>query len=57
MSLVGFNNSTIYAVGTVILPIMVTISITMTNFVVIDILSNYNAILGKPWIHKIKVIP
>lgn len=55
--LVGFNNSTIYVIGTVVFPIMVTSSVMMTNFVVIDVLAHYNTILERLWIHKMGVIP
>lgn len=50
MLLVGFSSSTTYVVGTIILPVMVTESNIMTKFLVIEILSYYNTILGRLWI-------
>lgn len=50
MLLVGFSSSTTYVVGTIILPIMVTESNIITKFLVIEILSYYNTILGRLWI-------
>lgn len=40
----GFNTSTIYAIGTVVMPIIIIGSIPMTNFIVIDVLVHYNVI-------------
>lgn len=48
LPLVGFNRNTTYVNGIVVLSIMVTESIIMTNFVVIDVSIHYNAILGIP---------
>lgn len=51
-----FNNSTTYTVKIMMFPIMLTTSIVMTNFVVIDVSFQYNAIMGRPWIYKLKSI-
>lgn len=56
MPLVGCNNNTTYVIGIVVLKVMVIASITMMNFMVIDVPINYNTIHRRPWIHKIKVI-
>lgn len=47
--------STTYVVGTVVLTIMVTNSIVITNFVVIDVSTHYNPILERPWIRKMSL--
>lgn len=57
MPLTSFNCYTTYAIDTTRLPIMVTRSIVMTNFVIVDALFHNNVILGKPWIQKMSVIP
>lgn len=56
LPLVGFNSNTAYTIGTMALSIMVTKSIIMTKFVVINVLTHYNAILRRPQIHKLKVV-
>lgn len=48
LHLVGFNSSFMYALGTMVLTVMVTNSIFMKNFVVIDVRTHYNEILEKP---------
>lgn len=47
MSLVGFNNNTIYVVSIIILLVMEIGSIVMTNLVVVDVLAHYNVIFCK----------
>lgn len=56
MPLVGFNRTTAYGVGTMVLPVMVIGSIILTKFMVIDVYTPYNEILRRPWIHKIRDI-
>lgn len=48
LPLIGFNNSTMYPIRTMVLLVMVTGSIVMTNFLVIDVSAHNNAILEKP---------
>lgn len=57
MPLVGFSSNTTYAVGAVVLQVMVIGSIIMKNFVVIDITAYYNPILERSCINKMKAIP
>lgn len=57
LPLAGFSSRTTYAIRTVVLLVMVTVSIIITNFVVINVITHYNVILGRPWIHRMKAIP
>lgn len=56
LPLVRFKNSTTNSIGIVVKPVMVIRSIVIANFIVIDVLFHYNAILGRPMIHKIRVV-
>lgn len=55
--LVGFNGNITYVIGILVLPVMVRGSIVIINFVVIDVLTHYDAILRRPWVYKIRAIP
>lgn len=57
MPLLGFNTSTMYIVGIMVLLVMVIDFIIMRTFVVINVSTHYKTILGRPWIHKMKVVP
>lgn len=54
--LVGFNINTKYALRTVKFLVMEKGSMVMINFMVVDASTHYNLILGRLWIHKMKVI-
>lgn len=56
LPLVRFKSSTTNSIGIVVKLVMVIRSIVMTNFIVIDVLFHYNAIIGRPRIHKIRVV-
>lgn len=57
MPLVGFNSSITYALGTINLPVMAKGIFVMENFVVVNALAHYKLILGRPWIHKMNLVP
>ncbi|CAL8130623.1 unnamed protein product [Prunus armeniaca] len=55
-SLIGFNGATIVTVGTIDLDVYSPPVISSQTFMVIDEVSPYNSILGRPWIGKINAI-
>ncbi|XP_021845352.2 uncharacterized protein [Spinacia oleracea] len=55
--LVGFSGESLRTVGEISLPTYVEGVYIMTKFNVVDCPSAYNVILGRPWIHKMKVVP
>ncbi|GFY97881.1 hypothetical protein Acr_12g0004220 [Actinidia rufa] len=52
--LVGFNAQAHWPLGTVSLKTRVGSQELMTEFVVVDIPSSYNAIVGRDWLHRMK---
>lgn len=53
----GFNGATTTSQGDVVLPVQAG-SVTLSmQFSVVDDLSPYNAIMGRAWLYKMKVIP
>ncbi|KAK9080783.1 hypothetical protein SSX86_000541 [Deinandra increscens subsp. villosa] len=57
MVLVGFSGETKNTLGEVKLPVYVEGVNSMQRFCVMDAPSGYNIILGRPWIHDMKVVP
>ncbi|XP_021803159.1 uncharacterized protein LOC110747265, partial [Prunus avium] len=55
-SLTGFNGATSITVGTIDLDIHSPSVVCLQTFMVIDEISPYNGILGRPWINKIEAI-
>ncbi|KAI3812244.1 hypothetical protein L1987_16951 [Smallanthus sonchifolius] len=55
--LVGFNGEVKSTVGEIKLPIYIEGVNSIQKFCVIDSLSCYNVILGRPWIHNMKAVP
>ncbi|CAL8117995.1 unnamed protein product [Prunus armeniaca] len=55
-SLTGFNDATTVTVGTVDLNVYSSPIVCLQTFMVIDEVSPYNGILGRPWIGKINAI-
>ncbi|XP_074271367.1 uncharacterized protein LOC141595300 [Silene latifolia] len=55
--LVGFSGETRSTLGEIHLPTYVEGVSSYKKFGVLDCLSSYNAILGRPWIHNVKAIP
>ncbi|CAL8152777.1 unnamed protein product [Prunus armeniaca] len=55
-SLTGFNGATTVTVGTIELDVYAPPVISSQTFMVIDEISPYNSILGRPWISKINAI-
>ena len=52
-----FNGATMTFLGDVVLPVQVGPVTLNVQFSVVDDLSPYNAIMGRAWLHKMKVIP
>ena len=55
--LVGFNGEQKFTLGDITLPVYAAELNLHVNFFMLDNPSAYNIILGKPWIHKIRVVP
>ncbi|KAI3725211.1 hypothetical protein L1987_64989 [Smallanthus sonchifolius] len=55
--LVGFSGEVENTVRDIKLPIYIEGVNTIQNFCIIDSLSCYNVILGRPWIHDMKAVP
>lgn len=55
-SLAGFNGSTTVTIGMINLDVDFSPVISSQTFMVIDEVSSYNGILGRPWIGKINTI-
>ncbi|XP_023757545.1 uncharacterized protein LOC111906037 [Lactuca sativa] len=55
--LIELNCETKHTVNEIKLPIYVEGVNSMQCFIVIDTLSSYNVILGRPWIHEMKAVP
>lgn len=57
IKLTGFNGKTSSAKGSIKLSIWAAGICQMVDFKILDCLTPFNMILGKPWIHSMKVIP
>ncbi|KAD3337262.1 hypothetical protein E3N88_32782 [Mikania micrantha] len=55
--LVGFSGEAKATVGEIKLPVYIKGVKSMPRFCIIDSLSCYNIILGRPWIHDMKAVP
>ncbi|KAI3758462.1 hypothetical protein L6452_06025 [Arctium lappa] len=56
-TLVGFNGGATNTMGEITLPVYAKGINRQTKFNVVDCSSTYNVILGRPWIHDMKVVP
>ena len=54
---VNFNGTLTNSLGEIVLPISAGPVTSLVSLTVIDELSNFNAILGGTWIHKMKALP
>ena len=52
-----FNGATTTSLGNVVLPIQANLVTLIVRFSMVNDFSQYNAIMGHAWIHKMKVIP
>ena len=52
--LVGFNAASVWPLGKIILPVTVGTVTVPVEFIVVDVPSPYNAILGRAWVHSIQ---
>ena len=55
--LVNFNGTLTHSLGEIVLPISAGPVTSLVSLIVIDELSNFNAILGATWIHTMKAFP
>ncbi|XP_074377880.1 uncharacterized protein LOC141719400 [Apium graveolens] len=56
-TLVGFSGETKRTMGEITLPTYAQGINILENFCIIDVNSAYNIIMGRPWIHNLKVVP
>ncbi|XP_058208180.1 uncharacterized protein LOC131321193 [Rhododendron vialii] len=54
--LVGFGVGAVWPLGKVTLPVRVGTVVLRTDFLVVDVPSSYNAIIGRAWLHKMRAI-
>ncbi|XP_058202943.1 uncharacterized protein LOC131317404 [Rhododendron vialii] len=54
--LVGFTGIPIYQIGKIVLPVYVSSMQLNVEFIVVNLLSPYNAIMGRNWLHGMKAI-
>ncbi|KAH7847010.1 hypothetical protein Vadar_020735 [Vaccinium darrowii] len=54
--LVGFSAQTVWPMGKVTLPVRAGSVVLKTDFLVVDIPSSYNVIIGRTWMHKMKAV-
>lgn len=54
----GYDSLKEISIGTIVLPLPATLrpKMVITNFYIIHRKTNYNMIIGKPWIHRMKEI-
>ena len=55
--LLGFNGVSTTSLGDVVLPVQAGPVILNVQFFIIEDLSQFNAIMGRTWLHDMKVIP
>ncbi|XP_028068899.1 uncharacterized protein LOC114271482 [Camellia sinensis] len=55
--IVGFNSQSEWPLGIIVLPVVTGTKMLQIEFLVINTPSPYNAILGRPWIHQMEVVP
>ncbi|XP_062094023.1 uncharacterized protein LOC133800061 [Humulus lupulus] len=55
--LIGFSGEQKHSIGEINLHVWAEGVNLQTKFIVVDCPSSYNAILGRPWIHEMKVVP
>ncbi|CAL5430092.1 unnamed protein product [Camellia sinensis] len=55
--MVGFNGTPTWPLGTTILEVQAGTRKITTEFIIIDTPSPYNIILGRPWLHAMRVVP
>ena len=53
----GFNEATIVTMGDITLPVRAGLVVQQVLFLVIEDLGPYNAIIGRAWLHAMKVVP
>ncbi|XP_058189439.1 uncharacterized protein LOC131307036 [Rhododendron vialii] len=54
--LIGFNGASVWPLGMITLPVHCGSMIIDMEFMVVDVPSSYNAIVGRTWLQKLKAI-
>ncbi|XP_058218729.1 uncharacterized protein LOC131329558 [Rhododendron vialii] len=54
--LVGFRAGVVWPLGKVTLPVWEGTVVLQTDFLVVDVPSSYNAIIGRTWLHKMRSV-
>ncbi|XP_074315142.1 uncharacterized protein LOC141651323 [Silene latifolia] len=55
--LVGFSGETAHSVGEITIPTYIERVNKLVRYLVIEGPTTYNVILGRPWLHQMKVVP
>ena len=55
--MLGFNGASTTSLGDIILPVQAGPMVLNVWFSIVEYLSPFNAIMGRMWLHDIKVIP
>ena len=55
--LIGFDGKIVFSKGQIRLPIQTGTKVVEVNFIVVDAYSPYTAIVGRPWLHAMGVVP
>lgn len=56
LPLLGFNSNPVWPVGEVTLPVRAGSVLLEVCFLVVDVPSPYNAIMGRPWLHQLRAV-
>jgi hypothetical protein len=56
-SVFGFSGESTIPLGKTTLPVLAGLINLQTEFIVIQALSPYNAIMGRDWLHRMKAVP
>ena len=54
--LIGFSADAVWPLGKITLNVRADSIVLPTDFLVVDVPSSYNAIIGRTWLHKMKAI-
>ncbi|XP_058181303.1 uncharacterized protein LOC131299740 [Rhododendron vialii] len=54
--LIGFNGASVWPLGRIFLPVVVGSKTLSVKFIVVNVPSSYNAILGRTWLHGMQAI-
>ena len=55
--LIGFDGKVVFPKGQIQLPIQIGTEVAEVSFIVVDAYSPYTAIVARPWLHAVEVVP